>query len=55
MFHLELHKARQTDLMREADRQRLVGRARRSVPDEPEGRVSRRRDRAAAPRYDVAA
>ncbi|WFB07262.1 hypothetical protein LRS74_09510 [Streptomyces sp. LX-29] len=58
MLHYELHQARQTELLREAARQRLVreaARGRRGARRDPEGRVSRQRDRAAAHAYDTAA
>ncbi|TVL94270.1 hypothetical protein [Streptomyces sp. SAJ15] len=59
MLHYELYQARQTELFREATRERLAREAahgrRRDARREPEGRVSRHRDRPATRAYDTAA
>ncbi|MFJ8311153.1 MULTISPECIES: hypothetical protein [unclassified Streptomyces] len=53
MFEYEMHKSRETELLRRADRERLVNQARRAGrrfgrrtgDNGPEGRVSSLRDR----------
>ncbi|WP_431042013.1 hypothetical protein ACQUSR_08910 [Streptomyces sp. P1-3] len=56
MLHLELHKTREAELIREADRQRLVRRVRRAEREHAGlGRVSQRIARQAAERFGTAA